>query len=89
MTAIVTRETADDHSPFCSYIIRIYEAAAYSQRDVEDALVGYDTSTINLRAATEFIAMASRKHKVEPEDIEFGDGCYDLELSWKCYAEIR
>lgn len=85
-TAIVAKET-----PGCmpaSYVIRIYEGWAKPDEE-DDAIAEYDTNTINLRAATEFLAMATRKHNVEPEDVHFDDAAEDLEPTWRSYAELR
>ena len=78
----------------CSYVVRIFEQAGMvfmwdDDQAMDSAMATYDTNTINLRAATEYIAMVARSHAVDPEDVHFRDGCYDLELSWRSYAELR
>jgi hypothetical protein len=93
MVAVVTKEIVEDGYP-CTYVIRIYvlvvgAIAADTTLDDKAAVAIYDTNTMNLRAATEYIAIASREHAIEAEDVYFRDECYDLELSWRSYAELR
>jgi hypothetical protein len=91
VTAIVTKEMEENGCIPASYVVRVFDGLYKlpSEDEADEALIGYDSNTINLRAATEFIAMVARKHAIEAEDIHFGDQCYDLELSWRAYNELR
>jgi hypothetical protein len=92
MTAIVTKEIPkDDWDLPASYTIRIFEGIYKlpQENETDEELIRYDSNTINLRAATEFIALVTRNHAVEAEDVYFGCNCYDLERSWRSYNELR
>jgi hypothetical protein len=84
MVAVVTKESIGGVPS--TYIIRIYvlvvgTIAPETIFDDAGAVAIYDTNTINLRAATEYIALASQEYSVAAEDVYFRDECYDLELS--------
>jgi hypothetical protein len=91
MTAFVTKEMEEEGCIPASYCIRIFDGIHKfpSKDEADKSIVAYDSNTINLRAATEFIGMVIRKHAVEAEDVHFEPDCYDLELSWRSYAELR
>ena len=80
--------TKEPDNGFHSYVIRVHEGWAKPDEE-DDAIAEYDTNTINLRAATEFLAMVTRKHNVEAGDVYFDDAATDLEPTWRSYVELR
>lgn len=84
---MVSRVIPDDGS-LPSYVVRIYEGWGDGSDD-EFWIFEYDTNTINLRAAVEYLGMVTRKHDIDPELVHFRDDCDDVEVMWEHYAELR
>jgi hypothetical protein len=80
-------ENPDIDGCFPSYVVRVYES--WGDIDKQEWLAEYDTNTINLRAAVEYLGMVTRKHKIDPEAFRFRDDCKNIEKMWWHYAELR